>query len=104
VVSGVGSSFESSSSSGGGILRLLLKLVQQKGILYKSLDPTLATENGKILTSKMLRSLWIIMLWTDSSNIEVQSVIPIVKTLLEIVERYNPSGIHIYSAEHFVIL
>jgi hypothetical protein len=82
----------------------MLKLVRQKGILYKSLDPTLATENGKMLTSKMLRSLWIIMLWTDSSNEVVQSIIPIVKILLERDERYNPSGIHIYSAEYFVIL
>ena len=103
-VSGVGSSFESSLSSVAGILRLLLKLFRQKEISYKSLDPTLASENGKMLTSKMLRSLWIIMLWTDSRNEVVQSVIPIVETLLERVERYNPSGIHIYSAEHFAIL
>jgi hypothetical protein len=48
LVCGVGSSFESSSSSGGGILRLLLKLVRQKGKLYKSLDPNLATENGNM--------------------------------------------------------
>jgi hypothetical protein len=46
-VSWVGSSLESSSSSGEGILRLLLKFIRQEGILYKSLDPTLVTENEK---------------------------------------------------------
>jgi hypothetical protein len=103
-VSCVGSSLESSSSSGEGILRLLLKLIGQKGILYKSLDPTLATENEKMLTFEILRSRWIIMLWTDSSNKIVHSVIPIVKILLERVERYSPSGFHVYSAECFAIL
>jgi len=44
------------------------------------------------------------MLWADSSNEVVQNVIPIVKTLLKRSERYNPSGIHIYSAENFAIL
>jgi hypothetical protein len=52
LVSEVGSSFESRSSLGGGILRQILKLVRQKGIVYKSLYPTPATEIGKMLTSK----------------------------------------------------
>jgi hypothetical protein len=44
------------------------------------------------------------MLWTDSSNEIVHSVIPIVKTILERVERCSPSGFHVHSAVCFAIL